>query len=31
MIRWLSRQNPVDVLFVVIATGLLLLFVSAVP
>jgi hypothetical protein len=28
MVRWLLRQNAIDVLFVAIATGLLLLFVS---
>jgi hypothetical protein len=28
MVRWLLRQNAIDVLFVVIATAVLLLFVS---
>jgi hypothetical protein len=31
MVRWLLRQNAVDVLFVVVAAGLLLLFVSTLP
>ena len=31
MIRWLLRQNAIDVLFVVISTAVVLLFISMLP